>query len=221
MRDLAKTEVIKSAVIAALLGCLACYPRVDIWSDRPYPIWYLELLLVLGGFVFWAFVFAWHTKYTNRPVFNFKPGPTSFSIVTLTAMLLAGLQCWIFDPPLRARFPNEYPSNAHELIATILFSLSFTHLFLVFAPFDWAMRLFKHQSVAITVVILLGMIVIVRKLQSMPEALPAGLVVMFVSARGISSLVAVWLYARYGVAVVWWWSLLLQARHLLTIASAN
>jgi hypothetical protein len=57
VRDLAKTEVIKSAVIAALLGCLACYPRVDIWSDRPYPIWYLELLLVLGGFVFWAFVF--------------------------------------------------------------------------------------------------------------------------------------------------------------------
>jgi hypothetical protein len=154
-------------------------------------------------------------------VFDLKPGLMPFAIVTLTAILLAGAQLLIFDPPLRARLPNEYPSNAHELIATILFSLSFTHLFLVFAPFDWAMRLFKHQSVAITVVILLGMIVIVRKLQSMPESLPAGLVVMFVCARGISSLVAVWLYARYGVAVVWWWSLLLQARHLLTIASAN
>jgi hypothetical protein len=221
VRDLAKIEVIKSAAIAALLGCLACYPRLDLWSDRPYPIWYLELLLVLGGSVFWAFVFAWHTKYNNRPVFNLKPGPMPFTIVTLAAVLLASLQFFVFDPPLRARLPNEYPSNAHELIATILFSLSFTHLFLVFAPFDWAMRLFKHQSVAITVVILLGMIVIVQKLQSMPETMPPGLVVMFVVARGLSSLVAVWLYARYGVALVWWWSLLLQARYLLTISTAN
>lgn len=164
MRDLARTKVIKSAAVAAVLGCLACFPRLVLWSDRKYPVWYLALLLVLGGFVFWAFVFAWHTKYTNRPVFNFKPGPMPFGVVTLVAIVLAGLQYLFFDPPLRARLPAEYPSNTNEWFATVLFSLAFTHLFLVFAPFDWTMRLFKHQSVAITVVILFGMIVIVRKL---------------------------------------------------------
>ena len=74
MRRLAEPEVLKSAAMAAAAGSLACYPRLALWPGRPYPMWYLEAVLFFGGLVLWAFVFAWHTKYTDQPVFNFKPG---------------------------------------------------------------------------------------------------------------------------------------------------
>jgi hypothetical protein len=64
-------------MIAAAISALVCYPRLSLWANRVYPLWYLEAVLLLGGTVLWAFVFAWHTKYTGRPVFNWKcePGP--------------------------------------------------------------------------------------------------------------------------------------------------
>src|SRR5258708_40307359 len=70
MRALAEPKVLRSALIAALLSALVCFPRLSLWSTRVYPLWYLEALLFLGGTVLWAFVFAWHTNYTGLPVFT-------------------------------------------------------------------------------------------------------------------------------------------------------
>jgi hypothetical protein len=61
MRRLADPNVLRSAILAALLTTLACAPRVLLWTTRPYTLGYLEAVLFFGSIVLWAFVFAWHT----------------------------------------------------------------------------------------------------------------------------------------------------------------
>ena len=70
MRDLIRPELIKPTAYAALATAILCLPRLLLWTNRVYPIWYLDAIIFTGGFVLWGFVFAWHSKYTGRPVFT-------------------------------------------------------------------------------------------------------------------------------------------------------
>lgn len=109
MRSLAQPEVLKSAVIAALISSLACFPRLWLWPNRRYDLWYLEACVLLVGIVLWAFVFAWHTQYTQRPVFTLKPGLAPFLLATLSGVGAAILlRVWL-DPTLRLRTPRIIP----------------------------------------------------------------------------------------------------------------
>ena len=133
------------AGVAALVSALACYPNLSLWLKPSAPIWYLEAVIFLCCIILWGFVFAWHTPYTGRPVFVLKPGLKPFCAATVIGILAAAcFVCgWIrrFDPSCR----KNYPADLKHWLATVLFSLALIQLFLVFAPFDWLMRLLKNR----------------------------------------------------------------------------
>jgi hypothetical protein len=219
VRQLAQSEVLKSASIAALLTSLACYPRLSLWPDRHYPLWYLEALLFLGGMVLWAFVFGWHTKYTHRLVFTRKLEFRPFLAATVAGICLAtGLRLFV-DPPLRLEIPEDYPGSLDQWIAMTLFTLTFSQLFLVFAPFAWLVRLFHSRRIAIPLTVLFGVCVLMAKTRSAPMAIPPGLSLALVIVRVVAELLSLYFYLRGGVLLVWWWGFLLQARHLPGLAT--
>jgi hypothetical protein len=214
MRSLAQPEVLQSAGTAAVLSSLACLPRLWLWPHRRYDLWYLEATMFLGSTVLWAFVFAWHTKYTQRPVFALKPGLVPFLLATLCGVAAAVfLHLWL-DPSLRLRTPEDYPRTIMQWIALVLFSLAFNQLFLVFAPFAWAMRLFRSTRMAALLTILFGVFVLVLKNRSSPTPMPSALLPGLLVVRVVVGALSVYFFLRGGVLLVWWWGLLLQTRHL-------
>src|SRR2546422_886393 len=148
MRALAQPGVLKAAITAAVTSALVCYPRLALWPNRVYPLWYLEALLVLGGTGLWGFVFAWHTKYTGRPVFTVKVEVIPLALATVAGLAAAVLLHILVDPYLRIRNPEEYPATIWEWSAKTLFGLAFTQLFLIFAAFAWLVRLVRKPEVA-------------------------------------------------------------------------
>jgi hypothetical protein len=221
VRDLAKTEVVKSAAIGALAVGLACYPRLALWPSRGYPVWYLEAVLLLGGFVLWAFVFAWHAKYAGQPVLTLRLPSKPCIVATVAGIFMALTLNEFVDPLFRASTPEDYPANLPQWIATTLFSLGFAQLFLVFAPFDWSIRLTQRRWFAMLFTILFGIFVLVVKTHSSAVPVEPALFWLLVVVRAATSFLSVWLYSRYGLMLVWWWCFLLQTRHLLGLAGAS
>ena len=202
---------------AAAIASVLCLPRLWLWSERKHPLWYLEVLLLLGGTVLWAFVFAWHPKYTGQPVFRVKIEPALVATITLIGLGIATLLYFLLDPRLRIMIPADYPRNLQEWAAMTLFSLAFTQVFLVLAPFAWLMRLFRDRATAIGLTVLFGLFVMVLKNQSSPTPLPLGLFSGLLALRVVTGLLSIYCYLRGGALLVWWWTLLLETRHLATL----
>lgn len=184
-------------------------------------MWYLECLLFLGGFVLWAFVFAWHTQYTRRPVFIWKVAPTPFRVATGGGLLVAALLFFFVNPSLRAKLPQEYPVDLQEWLAIMLFNLAFTQLFILFAPLAWLLRLFQGRAIAIPLTVLVGVFVMVVKNYSLPTPLASWLFVGLMAGRATGEVVSIYLYLRGGMLLVWWFAFLVQTRHLLTLAASG
>ena len=219
MRRLGQPKVVASAAIAAVLSMLLSLPRIWLWDQRKLPIWYLEATVFFGGFVLWAFVFAWHTEYTHRPVFTLKFKLPIFAVATLAGILAALGLHFFLDPPLRLITPEDFPSDVEHWIASTLFSLAFTQLFLLFAPFAWLMRLFKNEQVATWLTITLGVLVLVLKTRASPTQPPFLLFFELLVLRIALGYVGIWFYLRGGILLVWWIGLLTEARHLLDFHS--
>jgi hypothetical protein len=164
MRSLAKPEVLESAALAGLLTAVVCYPRLYLATKLNYPVWYLEAMLFLGSIVLWAFVFAWHTQYSGRPVLTLNVSKKAFAWATGTGLAAALVLRFWFDPMLRARTPEDYPLTVEQWAAMTLFSLAFTQLFLVFAPFAWTLRLVKRELPAIILTVVFGLYVLLVKI---------------------------------------------------------
>ena len=188
-----------------------------MWSNPAYPVWYLEAVLLLGGFVLWAFVFAWHTKYSGRPVFNFPLELKPFVVISAVGILGAFLLHQFVDPTFRARTPEDYPANFEQWLAMTLFTLAFNQLFLVFAPFAWALRLFKGSWTAILFTVLFGVFVAVIKTRSSSTSVTDSLFCLIVIVRAAVSFLSVWFYSRHGIVLTWWWGFLLQTRHFVDL----
>ena len=92
MRSLGRPEVLNSAIIAGLCTALVCWPRIATAPHLRYPVWYLEAVVLLGGIVLWGFVLAWHSQYTQRPVFTLKVSMGPLALATI-AGLAAALKC--------------------------------------------------------------------------------------------------------------------------------
>jgi hypothetical protein len=205
------------AVIAALASALACYPRISLWTGRSAPIWYLEGAIFLCGIVLWGFVFAWHTQYTHRPVFVLKSKPGPFIAATLVGIVAAAVFHLWFDPSLRSKMPEEYPTDLRQWFAFGLFSLAFNQLFLLFAPFAWLMRLLRNRWVATSLTVLFGACILAMRIRSLSTPFPSLLLVALLAGRIVMGFLAVLFYLRGGVLLVWWWTFLFEARHLLNL----
>lgn len=219
MRRLIQPEVSKSAALAGLATALLCYPRFALWTQRGQPLWYLEAVTFCGSFVLWAFVFAWHTHYTKRPVFTFKIGAGAWMLATVAALVVAFILQRFLDPTLRQTTPEDYPLNLLQWAAMTLFSLALSQLFLVFAPFAWLMRLTGRQAVAVALTVLFGAVVVLLKTRLSPEPFPPSLLMALLGVRLVLTLLAVGFYLRGGVLLASWCALLLQARHLPRLLS--
>ncbi len=214
MRALGQPEVIKSAALAALFTSVACCPRLTLAPQLHYPTWYMESLVFLGGTVLWAFVFAWHTKYSGHPVFNLNLAPRPWSLATVLGIVMAVLLQLLLDPALRVRTPEDYPTNVTEWVAMTLFSLGFTQLFLVFAPFAWLLRLFRRVDVATVLTVLFGLFVFAVKNRAAPIPIPPLMLVGLLTFRVVGGFLSVYFFLRGGVLLVWWWTMLIHLRHL-------
>jgi len=218
---LTRPEVLKYSVAAAAMGCILCLPRLWLWPARKHPLWYLEAVLFLGGIVLWAFVFAWHRKYTGQRVFKASIDPLLLGRVTLAGAGAALLLFFVLDPRVRALTPADYPRNLAEWAAMTLFSLAFTQVFLVFAPFAWLMRLFRERSAAIGLTAMFGLFVIVLKNHSSPTPIPMDMFWGLLAFRVAAGLFSIYCYLHGGALLVWWWILLLESRHLPGLLAAN
>lgn len=214
MRHLLQPQVLKAASIAAAISALACYPRLSLWLHRPAPVWYLEATIFICCIMLWGFVFAWHTPYTNRPVFVFKLEILPFIVATLAGIGTAIVFHLWLDPSLRVKFPEEYPQDLRHWLASVPFSLALGQLFLVFAPFDWLMRLAKNRWVAMTLTAFFAASVQAMKIHSLTAPISPVIVTTLLAARFVGGFLAAAFYLRGGVFLVWWWALLLVCRHL-------
>jgi hypothetical protein len=194
-----------------------CLPRMWLATSLQAPLWYLEAILFLGGTVLWGFVFAWQTEYGKTPVFTLRPPLAAVLVATLGGLTLALALRLGLDARLREISPEDYPETFRQWGSTVLFSLAFTQLLLVFAPFAWLVRLFGRKEPAAFLTVLFGIIVLLVKQKSAAAPYPTGLLSFLVLSRVVGGAVAVWLYMRGGVVMVWWWGLLVQSRHLLHI----
>ena len=218
MRRLAQPRVLNSAVIAGLATALASYPRMTLWLNPSAPIWYLEAMIFLCSIVLWGFVFAWHEPYTRRPVWTFKLEPKSFVAATLIGIIAAAAFYFFLDPSLRAQVPGEYPADLKNWLAQVLFSMFLTQLFLLFAPFAWLMRLCKNIRVATVLTVLFGAFVWIIKNQSLPAPIHSPLFAALLAGRIVMGFLAVWFYLRGGIILIWWWTILFEARLLPDLA---
>jgi len=189
-----------------------------LWEKRPYLTWYIESILFCCGFVLWAFVFAWHTEYTHRPLFTLRIKPRIFAAATLVGIVVALGHHWLLDPSLRPYNPEDYPPDMPHWVAHVLFTLSFNQLFLLFAPFAWAMRLFRNETMATLVIVALGVLVLALKTSASPLPQSASLILALGAMQIASAFFGVWFYLRGGIFLAWWLALLIDARHLLTFA---
>jgi hypothetical protein len=221
MRHLAQPRVLTLAGIASLVTTLACHLRLTHWLNRPDPLWLLEPVIFLCGIVLWGFVFAWHTLYVHRPVFMFKIEPRLFIVVTVAGIAVAAGFHLFLDPALRLKIPEDYPGDLRQWLAWTLFSLAFNQLFFIFAPFAWLMRLFQNQRVATVLTVLFGACVLAIKNHSSRTPLSASLLATLLAVRIGMGFLAVSFYPRGGVLLSWWWTLLIQARHLLDLADSS
>jgi len=217
VRRLGQPKVVASAAIAAALSTLLSLPRMWLWDQRKFPLPYLEAVIFFCGFVLWAFVFAWHTEYTHRPVFTLNFKLPVFAIATF-AVIFAGLGLHFFlDPTLRHITPEDYPTDVGHWIASTLFSLAFAQLFLLYAPFAWLMRLFKNEQVATWLTVALGVLVLVLKVHASPTQPPFLLFLELLILRIALGYFGIWFYLRGGILLYWWLGLLFEARHLLDL----
>jgi hypothetical protein len=215
VRSLGQPEVLRSASLAGLLTALVCYPRLALATNLAHPIWYLEALLFLGGIILWAFVFAWHPQYTHRPVVTFRIPPLAFGLATATGLFGALVLHFWLDPTLRTELPEDYPLTFKHWLAATLFSLAFTQLFVVFAPFAWLLRLSRRKAMALLLTVLFG--VFVMLVRNRAATIPPWLLAALLVVRVLVGFLSVYFFWRGGVLLVWWWNLLLQSRHLLKL----
>jgi hypothetical protein len=218
MRRLAQPQVVTAAAIAAALSAILSLPRMLLWENQSFSLWHLEATILCCGFVLWAFVFAWHTEYTHRPVFTLKIKPSLFAAATIAGIVTGVILHFWSDPLIRPAAPKDFPPDLKHWAAGTVFSLAFMQLFLLYAPFDWAIRLFRSEKVALWVTVAFGILVLLLRNNSLPTELSSGLLIALMISKIAGIFFGVWFYLRGGIFLVCWLDLLLESRHLLTFA---
>jgi len=159
---------------------LASYPRLVLWTERPYQLWFLTLTLAWASFILWSFVFAWHSKYTHRPVLVVRTNLRIWGFATVAGLIGASVLARYIDPVLRPLVPDDYPATVESWLAMTLFLLAFDQLFLCLAPFAFFLRLSHRPSIAASLTVLFGVFLVYLKARAWPgEFSPAFILELF------------------------------------------
>lgn len=214
MRDLGRTPVLSRAAAAAALTAAACYPRLALWFDRPRDVSFLETAVFGSAFFLWGAVFAWHEKYSGRPVVSVPFRKAPWAAATALGLAGAALMCFFLDPVLRPLTPEVYPTTAQAWLAQLFFTTAFAQLCLCFAPLAFGLRLLPTPSHAAVAAVVWALGVTVLKFVGMPVAVSPLVSVAVLAARGVSAALCVWFYWEGGLPLALWWTLVQEARHL-------
>jgi len=163
--------------------------------------------------VLWAFVFSWHLKYTRQPVFRVKIEPELVAKITLTGLGIATLLAFLLDPRLRVLSPADYPMNLKEWAAMTLFSRRLP-------SYSWY-SLLSHGSCGCSATerrpLLNSSFRFIcngSEETALRPAPPLGLFSGLLALRVATGIFSIYCYLRGGAFLVWWWTLLLECRHL-------
>jgi hypothetical protein len=212
VQSLAQPDTMRSAAIAAAITALACYPRLWLWTDRPNALWFMVTLLVLTSFVLWSFVFGWYPARAHHPVIH--PALSQHDWLIACAMGLAGalVLAIAVDPKLKVLNPADYPESFHAWTAHALFSLSFSQLFLCYAPIALFLRLFRDPTLAILLTILLGEFLLGLQLNAASFQVDLPFRLLLFGLRALLGWASAYLFLRGGVLLGTTWSFLLECR---------
>ena len=217
MRSLLQPGVLKSAGTAALITSLVCFPRLALWSDPPHQLWFLSLTLAWASFILWSFVFGWHPQHVRRPILAVKASPALWRAATLAGLAGAMMLRLVIDSVLQPLVPGDYPDTHEAWLAMTLFTLAFDQLFLCFAPFAFFVRLLQNQRAAAGLTVFFGVALLCLRIKSLaPLVSPFFIAELFVW-RTAAGFLTLYLYLKGGALLAWWWVLLLQLRHLITL----
>jgi len=170
--------------------------------------------LAWATFILWSFVFAWHTRYADSPVFAVKPQRRYWCAATLCGIAGTMILHWFIDPVLRPVAIEDYPTSPISLAAMTLFTLSFDQLFVCFAPFAFLMRPFRNRNVATGLTVLFGMFLLYIHARLWNAQFSMPFVFELFAWRAASGFVAVYFFLRGGAMLTLWWAFLPQLRHI-------
>lgn len=205
-----------SATTAALATCVACYPRLVQWQVRPHALWFLVAVLLVSTWVLWGFVFAWHTRYTSRPVIAKRFELSPFISALVLGLGLGAVLHFGFDSAIKSRMPEEFPESLGQWVSMTLFVLAFQQLFLLFAPVALFSRLLGGRIAVILTVFFGGLIILIKAeplINSTPWYLGSG----FLLVRMLAGLFSIYFYLRGGIVLAYWWVLVVQSREILDL----
>jgi hypothetical protein len=214
MRLLSQPSVLARAGVAASISCIACYPRLALWTTRAEPLWFLLAILLWCLFVMWAFVFAWQSEHAHRPVFESRFKPKVWLAASACALSWAVALHFLVDPRHRLLVPADFPTDARSWFAMCLFALAFHPLFHTFAPFAFFIRLLRKQSVSVSLTVAFNVFVLYAKLSSFSPAPPLWFAVQLAAIGTLGCFLTIHFYLNGGALVVWWMVLIVQLRHL-------
>ncbi|TBR23561.1 hypothetical protein EPO15_05740 [bacterium] len=213
MRDLAQTHVVAKAAAGAAVTAFVCHSRFVLWPDRPLEVWTLSGVVFFAAFFLWGSVFAWHEKYSGRPVVDLAFRPKAWARATVLGLSGAALMAVFLDPVLRPLTPQVYPTNLSEWVSMTLFTAAFAQLCLCFAPLAFALRLLPSAPHAAVAAVVWALSVTVLKFYGLPQPVGPLSSVAVLAARGASAAACVWFYWEGGLPLALWWTLLLELRH--------
>jgi hypothetical protein len=215
VQALAQPDTMRSAAVAAGITGLACYPRLYLWTDRPNALWFMVTLLILTSFILWSFVFGWYPPRVRRPVLHTQPTRGDWVLTCLLGFTAAVVLAVAVDPILRPVNPTDYPDSFPAWIASALFSLTLSQLFLCYAPFALFLRLFGHPAVAILLTVLLGEFLLGLQLDAASFQLELPFTLLLFVLRAFLGWAAAFLFLRGGLLLGTTWALILESRLLI------
>jgi hypothetical protein len=169
-------------------------------------------MLGISAFVLWAFVFAWYPQAAGRPVLAFPRSVGLWGLTLAGAGFYAVTLAWFVDPVLRPLSPQDYPVTRAAWGAATAFQLGFGQLFTLFAPLAFMLRLTGRREVAIACTSLLGFGLMRLQLDRLGGGLPTLFLLQLGATKLAFGVLALWLFLRGGIGLLWVWGLVLQAR---------
>ena len=217
MRSLAQPETMRAAAAAAAISGLAGYAQLASWTDRSHALWFLAAALTLSSFILWSFVFGWYPRQLGKDVLRSRLPARDWIVTILFGLAGALVLAAVVDPRLRPLKPGDYPETLPDWIAGALFSLSFSHLVVCYAPMAFFLRLSGHPKVAVFLTVALGEFLLGLQLNAASIQLDLPFTLLLYGVRAVLGWAAAWVFLRGGVVLGTVWTLLLEGRLLVML----